>query len=114
MSGAPPAYSPQVPPAGLRVPCTTGAALDQTVTGPAPFKDLDGSEVWVASALLGSRAVHPCKVARGGKVMYSFGGQERHHQGRFDVLPITEAMEWVEAADGQVRSLVSHSDTEIR
>ncbi|GAA5946565.1 hypothetical protein JCM3775_002141 [Rhodotorula graminis] len=99
---APPAYTPEVPPAGLRVPCTSGTPIDSTVTGPPPFADLDGSPVFVASALLGGgRSVHPCKFARG-HAMYSYGGSEKQHQGRFDILPVTAAMEWVSAADGKI------------
>ncbi|BGP58591.1 hypothetical protein JCM8202v2_006260 [Rhodotorula sphaerocarpa] len=46
-------------------------------------------------------AVHPCKVARN-QVMISFGGAEQPHHGRFDVLPITENMEWVPAGYGEL------------
>ncbi|POY72740.1 hypothetical protein BMF94_4147 [Rhodotorula taiwanensis] len=101
---APPPYSPSVtaPPAGLRVPCSTTAAFPTDMAGPAPLKDLDGSPVWVASALfMDGSAVHPCKVARG-RVMISFGGVERDHKGRYDILPLTDNMEWVTAGYGEV------------
>lgn len=51
----PPPYSPapstSAPPAGLRVPCSTSTPFPQDLAGPAPLRDLDGSPVWVASAL---------------------------------------------------------------
>jgi len=31
-----------------------------------------------------------------------FGGSEKIHQGRYDILPITPAMEWVPAKDGRI------------
>ncbi|BGP20797.1 hypothetical protein JCM10213_008934 [Rhodosporidiobolus nylandii] len=102
MSSAPPAYAPSAPPAGLRIPCSTHSAppsLD--LSGPPAFTDKDGSPVWVASAIVGTTAVHPCKVARG-IPMYGYGGGERHHTGRYDILPITHEMEWVDASYGQI------------
>ena len=110
----PPPYSPapstsaSAPPAGLRVPCSTSTPFPQELAGPAPLRDLDGSPVWVASALFkdGSvrtrlasmwggakkeggadpelplpQAVHPCKIARG-RVKISYGGVERDHEVR--------------------------------
>ncbi|GAA6035419.1 hypothetical protein JCM8097_000246 [Rhodosporidiobolus ruineniae] len=101
---APPAYAPSTPPAGLRVPCSTQAAFPSTsTTGPAPFQDCDGAPVYVASALVGTNAVHPCKYVAGrNECMISYGGAEKRHEGRFDVLPITPEMEWVEASYGQI------------
>ncbi|GAA5932883.1 hypothetical protein JCM1841_004625, partial [Sporobolomyces salmonicolor] len=102
----PPPYAPAAPPAGLRVPCLSTApfpGLD--LTGPAPFRDLDGSPVYVASALIGASSVHPAKLvatAQGPRCMVSYGGAEKLHEGRYDILPITEQMEWVPASYGQV------------
>lgn len=59
----PPPYSPapstsaSAPPAGLRVPCSTSTPFPQELAGPAPLRDLDGSPVWVASALFKDGAV---------------------------------------------------------
>ncbi|GAA5882151.1 hypothetical protein JCM3774_002943 [Rhodotorula dairenensis] len=101
----PPPYSPAPaapPPAGLRVPCSTSTPFPQELAGPAPLRDLDGSPVWVASALFDDgSAVHPCKIARG-RVMISYGGAERVHEGRYDILPITSDMEWVPAGYGEL------------
>lgn len=76
------------------------------------------------------QAVHPCKIARG-RVKISYGGVERDHevrgcsvaallglkryqkgsptltmlthsQGRYDILPITDDMEWVPAGYGEL------------
>ncbi|KAK4053320.1 hypothetical protein OIO90_003932 [Microbotryomycetes sp. JL221] len=102
--GPPPAYtaSSQQPPAGLRVPCTTGHVDNKAALGQAPFVDLDGAQVYVCSALLeGGKSVHPAKYVRG-QVMVSFGGSEFKHEGRFDVLPITQDMEWVATSHGRV------------
>ncbi|GAA5821793.1 hypothetical protein JCM10212_005331 [Sporobolomyces blumeae] len=101
---SPPPYAPSNPPAGLRIPCSTSAPFPaQATTGQAPFKDLDGSPTYVASALVGDgKSVHPCKVVGNGRVMISFGGGEHLHQGRFDLLPITHEMEWVRASYGQI------------
>ncbi|GAA5917914.1 hypothetical protein JCM5296_002098 [Sporobolomyces johnsonii] len=105
-SPQPPAYAPSAPPAGLRVPCLSTApfpGLD--LTGPAPFRDLDGSPVYVASALMGNSSVHPAKLvatAQGPRCMVSYGGAEKLHEGRYDILPITEQMEWVPASYGQI------------
>ncbi|GJN94746.1 hypothetical protein Rhopal_007838-T1 [Rhodotorula paludigena] len=99
---APPAYTPSTPPAGLRVPCSTDQPVpNEALIGSAPFVDLDGSPVYVASAIMGANAVHPCKVARG-LVMVAYGGGEKHHKGRYDILPITEMMEWVDTQYGQI------------
>ncbi|GAA5828612.1 hypothetical protein JCM11251_000874 [Rhodosporidiobolus azoricus] len=101
---APPAYTPSAPPAGLRVPTSTQTAFPSAdLVGKAPFSDLDGSPVYVASALVGSNSVHPCKVNAGRlECMISYGGAEKRHQGRYDILPITPEMEWVEASYGQL------------
>ncbi|BGP04009.1 DUF3421 domain-containing protein [Rhodotorula toruloides] len=99
---SPPAYTQSVPAAGLRVPCSSAQAFpDPSLTGPAPFRDLDGSPVFVCSVLMAGKSVHPAKVTHG-KAMYSYGGVEKHHEGRFDILPITEAMEWVPTSYGQI------------
>jgi hypothetical protein len=72
----PPAYSSTTtPPAGLRVPASTFSGFPSVdLTGPPPLRDLDGSAVFVASALVGTKSVHPCKVVNDGRVMLSYGG----------------------------------------
>ncbi|KAI5474180.1 hypothetical protein MNV49_003989 [Pseudohyphozyma bogoriensis] len=109
-SGPPPSYGApaSTPPAGLRIPSTTTApfplqALAASGTGDAPFRDVGGEPVYVCSALLGG-SVCPTKCAPHlpGYVRYPYGGQEKEHQGRFDILPITQAMEWVPASHGQI------------
>lgn len=106
MSSAPPTYSASpAPPAGLRVPLTTSLPPRPDTLGPAPFADLGGEPVYVASALIG-KSVQPCKVCyfpgAGVGVRVPFGGQELVHSGRYDVLPITDQMEWVTTSGGQV------------
>jgi len=108
MSSAPPAYvSSSQPPAGLRVPLTTRTVSppEQSILGPAPFADLGGEAVYVASAMVG-KSVQPCKVCyfpnAGVGVRVPYGGQELCHEGRYDILPITTQMEWVTTSAGQV------------
>jgi len=108
-----PAAAGAPPPAGHRVPCSTenNAPMPSIESiGPAPFNDLDGSPVYVVSALImdqrtGSvQAVHPAKAnARfTPPVRLSYGGREVLHQGRYDVLIVTPQMEWVPAKDGKM------------
>ncbi|GAA5831607.1 hypothetical protein JCM3766R1_004950 [Sporobolomyces carnicolor] len=78
---SPPPYAPSCPPAGLRVPCASSNAFP--------------------AAHIGGKSVHPCKVTNG-KCMISYGGGEFEHHGRFDVLPITPEMEWVQGSYGQI------------
>ncbi|KAL8278495.1 hypothetical protein RQP46_009185 [Phenoliferia psychrophenolica] len=106
MNSAPPAYNqPQAtPPAGNRIPASTSEQFPAAaLVGPTDFRDLGGEPVWVGSALNG-KSVQPCKVAPHlhpcARVPY--GGQELGHEGRFDVLPITDAMEWVHASNGEI------------
>lgn len=106
MSSAPPTYtSSSQPPAGLRVPLTTSTPPKPDILGPAPFADLGGEPVYVASALIG-KSVQPCKVCylpnAGVGVRVPYGGQELAHSGRYDVLPITSQMEWVTTSGEQV------------
>jgi hypothetical protein len=94
---------------GLRVPCSSTNAFPSTdLTGKPPFRDLDGGDVFVASALVeggksvsflspsltvheisqgvpdtdgnvaGRVQVHPCKVTNG-RCMISYGGGEHLH-----------------------------------
>lgn len=77
---APPAYAPNsnTPAAGLRIPTTTTSVWPEQQVGPAPFQDLDGSPVYVVSAIFegGEKGVHPGKInARRGECMIAFGGE---------------------------------------
>lgn len=55
---SPPAYTQSVPAAGLRAPCSSFQAFpDHSLTGPAPFRDLDGSPVFVCSVLMDGKSV---------------------------------------------------------
>ncbi|KAK4048921.1 hypothetical protein OIV83_004477 [Microbotryomycetes sp. JL201] len=79
--GPPPPYNaPSRPAAGLRCPCTTGHVDKLASLGPPPFVDLDGSPVYVVSALLeGGKSVHPAKYVRG-QTMVSYAGREFSHE----------------------------------
>ncbi|KZV73084.1 hypothetical protein PENSPDRAFT_575014 [Peniophora sp. CONT] len=75
----------------------------------APFIDLDGSPVFVGSALIDG-AVHPCKItlSRLGEagitpVRVPLGGRELVHHGVYEILSIDdETMEWVRARNGRL------------
>ena len=85
--------SGQPPIAGFRIPATGSATLDSfpvlDICGPA-FKDKTGQPIYVCSAILGN-SVHPAKCGPHLKppVRWSFGGKEKTHDGRFDLVPIT-------------------------
>ena len=101
----PPQYQ-EAPPSGFRVPLTTQAAFpDHAQAGPAPFTDLDGSPVFIGSALM-ERSVHPCKIGphlQPSCVAVPYGGTEFSHHGRYDLLPYREQdMEWVPASHGRI------------
>jgi hypothetical protein len=108
----PPRYIPpqrQIPPSGHRVPLGRPGqpfpGLDQTRE--APFKDVDGkSSVFLGSAILeGGHGVHPCKIVPSLLMpcRVPFGGGERHHSGRYDLLPfVPELMEFVPTSNGQI------------
>ena len=115
----PPGYTPPAalppqqrqvpPPSGYRVPLGRPGepfpGLDQTRE--APFTDADGkSPVFIGSAIMeGGEGVHPCKIAPGlpTPCRVPFGGGEREHRGRYDLLPfVPEMMEFVLTSHGQV------------
>lgn len=79
MEAPPPSYVPTTPPTGLRIPCSTDAPFPSKEDLAEPcVVDLDGSPVYLASALVGSDAVHPAKVVKRGdavECMVSWGGQ---------------------------------------
>ena len=98
----------QVPPSGYRVPLGTPGqpfpGIDKTRE--APFTDADGkSPVFLGSAIMEDGSVHPCKVAPKlpSPCRVPFGGGEREHRGRYDLLPfVPELMEFVLTSRGQV------------
>ncbi|KAI0309916.1 hypothetical protein OF83DRAFT_1166752 [Amylostereum chailletii] len=103
-TSAPPAYAPP-PPSGYRVPLTTAAPFPTTAqTRDAPFRDADGSPVFLGSAIF-PNAVHPCKIAPRLQppCRVPYGGTEHGHEGRYDLLPfVPETMEWVRTGGGRV------------
>jgi hypothetical protein len=128
-AGGPPRAAPPTlnapPPSGYRIPLAPGQPFPQgAVGGPPPFRDLDGSPVYIGSALFnGPDSVHPCKIvpqfdppARvpyagtehgaylGDRVCekaFMIAGTE--HRGRYDLLPfVPEQMEWVRTSGGRI------------
>lgn len=94
------------PPQGHRYQTTTNLEFPSIdITGPAPFRDFGGEGVWVGSAV-SNDSVHPCKIAPhlqpAARVPY--GGVEYGHEGRYDLLPITEDHEWVPTSHGRIPS----------
>ncbi|THV03235.1 hypothetical protein K435DRAFT_716027 [Dendrothele bispora CBS 962.96] len=98
------AYSQQPPSSGYRVPLMTGSSFPHGQAGQPPFNDLDGSPVFVGSALF-EKSVHPCKIAPNlsSPCLVPYGGGEHLHNGRYDLLPFdSNTMEWVSTSYGQV------------
>ena len=61
------------------------------------------SPVYVGSAIF-EDSVHPCKIAPSvhPSCRVAFGGIEKDHHGRYDLLPITPEMEWVQTHNGEL------------
>jgi len=61
------------------------------------------SPVYVGSAILDD-SVHPCKIAPSvhPPCRVAYGGTEKDHHGRYDLLPITSDMEWVPTKNGEI------------
>ena len=104
----PPPYAPSQPappPSGFRLPLTTAAAFpDPQTVGQPPCYDLDGSPVYIGSALF-SNSVHPCKIGRHLQPHASvpYGGKEQGHHGRYDLLPYKpDQMEFVLTSYGRI------------
>jgi hypothetical protein len=72
--------------------------------GPILTTDADGqTPVYIASAHMGQRGVHPCKYVVTLGVRVPYAGQELEHEGKFDLLPFDfNKMEWREASYGQL------------
>lgn len=105
-AGPPPYAQHAPPPSGFRIALTTqGPFPAQQLLGAAPCVDGDGrSGVYFGSALF-QNSVHPCKIAphlghTACRVPY--GGQEYEHQGRYDLLPLTNDMELVQTSHGRI------------
>ncbi|KAJ7650317.1 hypothetical protein FB45DRAFT_887578 [Roridomyces roridus] len=114
---APPGYSESpLPPSGFRLALNSAAEpgisdYDINRAGAAPFKDLDGSPIYLGSALFTNddngvvKSVHPCKIGRHLQppCQVPYGGGELGHRGRYDLLLFDEnTMEWVETSHGHL------------
>jgi hypothetical protein len=92
------------PPSGYRVALAASSPFPPGDTsGRPPFWDADGSPVFVGSALF-ENSVHPCKICPNifPACRVPYGSSEFEHHGRYDLLPITPAMEWVITSEGQL------------
>ena len=105
--GSPPPYAaaPPPPPSGFRLALTaTGAFPDPQTLGQPPCYDIDGSPIYIGSALMGN-SVHPCKIGRHLQpcVAVPYGGAEHGHHGRYDLLPYKpDQMEFVLTSNGRI------------
>lgn len=104
----PPPYTsaPGAPPSsGFRIPLGDNMAFPMQQAGPPVVVDADGrTPVFIGSALF-ERAVHPCKIIPTFQppARVAWGGGEREHRGRYDLLPFDpNTMEWVPASHGQL------------
>lgn len=61
------------------------------------------SPVFVGSAIFDD-SVHPCKIVPSIRppCRVPYGGTEREHHGRYDLLPVTPDMEWVPTSKGKI------------
>ena len=93
------------PPSGYRIPLDPNAQFpspDQL--GRPPATDFDGlAPVFIGSAIFPD-SVQPCKIVPSlhPPCYVSYGGSEVAHHGRYDLLPITQDMEWVPTRNGQI------------
>ncbi|KAG7451141.1 uncharacterized protein BT62DRAFT_960763 [Guyanagaster necrorhizus] len=105
MSGGYQASIQQPPSSGFRIPLHSSSAFpQQDHAGPPPCHDLDGSPVYIGSAIF-DKSVHPCKIGPHLHVPCSvaYGGSEVGHKGRYDLLPFTpDTMEFVRTSQGHV------------
>ncbi|KAG8768113.1 hypothetical protein FRC12_005763 [Ceratobasidium sp. 428] len=89
---------------GHRIPCSTQDSIPEFVfETQTEFRDLGGQPVYVASALM-DNAVHPCKCVPHLEppCRVPYGGGEHGHYGRYDILPVTNDMEWVPGEGGVI------------
>lgn len=100
-------HDPLRPPSGYRIPLDYDTPFpDQSITGLPPFYNADNSPMFLGSALLGS-SVHPCRISptKRPACTLGYGGIERLHNGRYDLLPFDpNTMEWIPAANGEIPS----------
>ncbi|KAF9048661.1 hypothetical protein BJ165DRAFT_1461542 [Panaeolus papilionaceus] len=93
------------PPSGYRIPSATNEPFpDPLQAGEPPFHDLDGSPIFIGSAIM-ENSVHPCKIGPNlhNYVSVPYGGGEHAHEGRYDLLPFRpHEMEWVPTSYGQI------------
>ncbi|TRM64693.1 hypothetical protein BD626DRAFT_489603 [Schizophyllum amplum] len=105
-SPPPPNYTPNPPSSGYRLPLATTQAFPANAQqlGPPPCTDLDGSPIYIGSALF-DNSVHPCKIGPHLQTYaaVAYAGAELLHSGRFDLLPfLPEQMEWVHTSGGRI------------
>ncbi|KAJ7284952.1 hypothetical protein C8J57DRAFT_1709266 [Mycena rebaudengoi] len=115
-SAPPPGYQQAaLPPSGYRIALNSQVAItkfDLERAGRAPFADLDGSPVYVGSAIFTKedgvtpKSIHPCKIGPHlypSPVSVPYGGGETSHHGRYDMLILDElTMEWVTTSHGNI------------
>jgi len=102
--GADTLESSPTPPHGWRYTGHTSKPFPPpNISGPPPFRDVDGEPVFIGSSLIRDE-IHPCKLA---PHLYppcrvAYGGIDFGHEGFYDLLPITEDHEWVHASKGRI------------
>jgi len=105
--GSPPAYTPPAapPPSGYRLALSFSTPFPSNEqVGQAPCADVNGAPVYLGSAIF-EKSVHPCKVAPHLRpaCRVAYGGSEKEHFGRYDLLPfLPQQMEFVRASGGRI------------
>ena len=94
-----------VPPSGYRIPLSPNAPFPAPAQlGQPPATDLDGSTpIFIGSAIFPD-SVHPCRIIPSipSPCRVLRDGSEVEHHGRYDLLPITQNMEWVPTKGGEI------------
>ncbi|CAE6465815.1 unnamed protein product [Rhizoctonia solani] len=88
---------------GHRIPCSATNIPEVVFDTPTELYDVGGQPIYVASALM-EDSVHPCKCVPHLEppCRVPYGGREHPHEGRFDILPVTQDMEWVPTSNGGI------------
>lgn len=101
--GVPPIQG--APPSGYRIPLSPNEQFPASDRlGRPPATDFDGSTpVFIGSAIFPD-SVHPCRIVPSPQPLCRVlhNGSEVEHHGRYDLLPVTQDMEWVPAKHGEL------------
>ena len=94
-----------IPPSGYRIPLGPNDEFPPPDRlGQPPLFDFDGTTpIFIGSAIF-PNSVHPCRIlpSLNPPCRVLFSGGETEHHGRYDLLPVSQHMEWVPTKNGQI------------